>query len=123
MECLCESFSTGTLQDLSSAEEYENLSYSQNVNLNTLRNGKWLKNSIIRYKRYLEYTSISSSNERDLEVIRHLIFDFLSFDNWDMNIVSEITTQAAKCITIDMLIIHYIHNSDTDSDADSVESF
>ena len=107
MDDLCDVFSSGSIRDLSSSEEFESLSYSQTLDIITLRNSNWLKRTNVRYDRYLEYTTIATSEDQDLKIIHLLIMDYLSF-SWEDNIDIELMIQAAKCITIDMLILNYI---------------
>ena len=122
MDDLCKSFSSESIRDLTSTEEFENLMYSQNHGITTLRYSEWLRKSVTRYKRYLEYTSIPSSSVQELKVIHLLIMDYLAFNNWNEDIDHQMMTQAAKCMTIDILIINYIDIGDVES-IESVDSF
>ena len=104
---LCDAFSSGSIQNLSKIEEFEDLSYSQDVDINTLRNSTWVKKANNRYSRYLEYTNITISEDQDLKIIHLLIMDYLSF-RWGDNSEIEMMVQTAKCIAIDKLILIYI---------------
>lgn len=120
---LCSILSVENIKDLTSAEEFENLSYSQNTDLYVLINSTHLRNSTKRYRRYLEYTSISTSSLQELEIIRLLILDFLFFKNWYNASEQELKIQAAKCKSIDMLILNYINDWDTESMSECADSF
>ena len=110
MDDLCDSFSSNKVTDLSSTEEFENLSYSQSRSILVLREDEWLKKSNIRYRRYLECTNIPSNEDQTIMVIHLLILDYLSFD-WEDN--AGITLQAAKCVAIDFMLISYLNGGDS----------
>jgi hypothetical protein len=107
-------------------EEYIKLYYSQEITMGELRHDRNLLLTKDRYMRYLQNIDFSSDSYDHLNVIGILIGDFLSFQNWESNIDSEIIVQAAKCKTIDFLILEYmnspIYNNNNDNDMESVGS-
>lgn len=83
---------------LNSDAETELLIYSQSMNIHDLKDTLHMKNTCLRYRRYLKYITFDIMGEEG-EIIYNLLCDYLT------TLESEAIVLACKCKTIDNLII------------------
>lgn len=102
---LCNSFENGNLETLSKSEEYDLLCFSRSLNIEDLAVHPHLRDSINRYSRYMEYAGLKESEREDVQIIGLMIDDFIKNK-------CDPLTMAAKCKTIDFLMISHLERND-----------